>query len=199
MTNMMVISFQKAHWSSAMSGEFVASHGHFSEVHPVFVYRSILHDPEVYPSPYEFKPERFLKDGQLNLNVQDPSIASFGFGRRQVNTSTHHNTTDIFLQNLPREISRRCIIVRDDIACPYCLQYQPSYGWPRKCHSPWAWSYIWAIIVSTTIYQLYISARWLWQSLFVAGTLYLSNVWSNHALALQRLLSVSKILNESSK
>jgi hypothetical protein len=27
-------------------------------------------------------PERFLKDGQINPDIQDPSVASFGFGRR---------------------------------------------------------------------------------------------------------------------
>ncbi|KDQ53889.1 hypothetical protein JAAARDRAFT_415809 [Jaapia argillacea MUCL 33604] len=43
---------------------------------------SILHDPVAYPKPEEFKPERFLKDGKLNPEVRDPSVAVFGFGRR---------------------------------------------------------------------------------------------------------------------
>ncbi|KDQ52205.1 hypothetical protein JAAARDRAFT_138959 [Jaapia argillacea MUCL 33604] len=43
---------------------------------------SILHDPMVYPEPEKFKPERFLKDGKLNPEVRDPSVAVFGFGRR---------------------------------------------------------------------------------------------------------------------
>jgi len=42
---------------------------------------AILHDQRDYPEPFEFKPERFLKDGGLNLNVREPT-ASFGFGRR---------------------------------------------------------------------------------------------------------------------
>jgi cytochrome P450 len=46
--------------------------------------RSILHDPTLYPLPKEFKPERFLKDGRLDPKIQDPSVAAFGFGRRQV-------------------------------------------------------------------------------------------------------------------
>ncbi|KAF8871009.1 cytochrome P450 [Infundibulicybe gibba] len=42
----------------------------------------ILHDPEIYDQPFEFRPERFLKDGVIDENVQDPEVAAFGFGRR---------------------------------------------------------------------------------------------------------------------
>ncbi|KAK0448479.1 cytochrome P450 [Desarmillaria tabescens] len=35
-----------------------------------------------YPDPFSFKPERFMKDGRLDLTVKDPAIAAFGFGRR---------------------------------------------------------------------------------------------------------------------
>jgi hypothetical protein len=46
-------------------------------------YRSMLHDPVVYPNPSEFKPERFLKeDGTLNPDAKDPGAFAFGFGRR---------------------------------------------------------------------------------------------------------------------
>ncbi len=46
--------------------------------------RAILHDPKAYHEPHRFIPERFLTtDGQkLDPNVQDPSVAAFGFGRR---------------------------------------------------------------------------------------------------------------------
>ena len=46
------------------------------------IHRSILHDPEVYPDPERFMPERFLKDGKLNPEVQDPMDVIFGLGRR---------------------------------------------------------------------------------------------------------------------
>ena len=42
-----------------------------------------MHDDKEYPDPMSFEPERFLNpDGSLNLDVQDPDIAAFGYGRR---------------------------------------------------------------------------------------------------------------------
>ncbi|KAF8815532.1 cytochrome P450 [Phlegmacium glaucopus] len=43
---------------------------------------SILHDPEVFNDPMEYRPERYLKDGKLNPDVLDPSSVAFGYGRR---------------------------------------------------------------------------------------------------------------------
>ena len=44
--------------------------------------RACMHDPEVYPDPDVFRPERFICDGKLDLSVRDPSKFVFGFGRR---------------------------------------------------------------------------------------------------------------------
>ena len=43
-----------------------------------------MHDPELYPEPDKFIPERFLKDGHLNPDIRDPGSIAFGFGRRYV-------------------------------------------------------------------------------------------------------------------
>ena len=44
-------------------------------------FRTLLHDPDMYPEPEEFRPDRFLKDGELNPDIRD-SAAAFGYGRR---------------------------------------------------------------------------------------------------------------------
>ena len=48
---------------------------------PLF-YRAMLNDERIYPEPQIFKPERFLKNGQLDTSVRDPMDIAFGFGRR---------------------------------------------------------------------------------------------------------------------
>ncbi|KAG6819405.1 hypothetical protein H0H93_012135 [Arthromyces matolae] len=43
---------------------------------------AMLHDESVYPQPFEFNPDRFMKDGKLDPDAKDPMHAAFGFGRR---------------------------------------------------------------------------------------------------------------------
>ncbi|KAK7677689.1 hypothetical protein QCA50_019380 [Cerrena zonata] len=44
--------------------------------------RAMLHNPDDYPEPIVFKPERYIKDGKLDPSVRDPLTLAFGFGRR---------------------------------------------------------------------------------------------------------------------
>ena len=46
--------------------------------------RAMSRDPEHYPDPEHFNPDRFLLEGQLNPNIRDPESFVFGFGRRRV-------------------------------------------------------------------------------------------------------------------
>lgn len=43
---------------------------------------AMMHDPEVFEAPFEFRPERYLKDDQIDSSVPDGERAAFGFGRR---------------------------------------------------------------------------------------------------------------------
>ncbi|RDX44553.1 cytochrome P450 [Lentinus brumalis] len=53
-------------------------------------------DLKHYADPEEFRPERFLKDGQLDHSVLDPSLMAFGYGRR-VCPGKHFAQTTLFM------------------------------------------------------------------------------------------------------
>lgn len=44
--------------------------------------RAILRDEAVFPEPDTFNPSRFLKDGEINTQLRDRVMTTFGFGRR---------------------------------------------------------------------------------------------------------------------
>jgi len=44
--------------------------------------RAVFRNESVYPNAHKFNPNRFLKDGQINLDVKDPEQLVFGWGRR---------------------------------------------------------------------------------------------------------------------
>ncbi|KAI0743502.1 cytochrome P450 [Daedaleopsis nitida] len=43
---------------------------------------AMMHDPETYPEPEVFDPERYLKDGAMNADAPNPEDVIFGYGRR---------------------------------------------------------------------------------------------------------------------
>ncbi|KAJ3526779.1 hypothetical protein NMY22_g10036 [Coprinellus aureogranulatus] len=43
---------------------------------------AIMHDPDLFERPFDFDPERYLKDGEIDPTVPDGDMAGFGFGRR---------------------------------------------------------------------------------------------------------------------
>ncbi|KAI9059151.1 CyP450 monooxygenase [Trametes sanguinea] len=54
------------------------------------------HDPERFPEPDVFKPERFLKNGRLDPNALDSADLAFGYGRR-VCPGRHFADASLFL------------------------------------------------------------------------------------------------------
>ncbi|KAK7047634.1 hypothetical protein VNI00_006402 [Paramarasmius palmivorus] len=44
---------------------------------------AILHDENLYPEPFEFNPDRYIRNGKIDTTVEEnPTFAAFGFGRR---------------------------------------------------------------------------------------------------------------------
>ena len=48
----------------------------------------MLHDDALYDDPDTYRPDRFMKDGKINPDVQDPRDMFFGFGKRYASSST---------------------------------------------------------------------------------------------------------------
>ncbi|KAJ2919360.1 hypothetical protein MD484_g975, partial [Candolleomyces efflorescens] len=44
----------------------------------------IMHDEKNFDKPFEFSPERYIKDGKIDPSVLDPDSTAFGYGRRWV-------------------------------------------------------------------------------------------------------------------
>lgn len=42
----------------------------------------MLHDPDVYPNPFTFDPNRYCANSNKNVIEEDPRKFAFGFGRR---------------------------------------------------------------------------------------------------------------------
>lgn len=79
-------------------------------------HRSMLHDPEVFPEPERFMPERYLKeDGTLREleRHEDPSIIGFGFGRRCVLATCISQMS----MHGPRWVSLETDNINPDMAC----------------------------------------------------------------------------------
>ena len=63
----------------------------------------VFRDESMYPDAHKFNPGRFIKDGQIDLNVRDPEQVLFGWGRRYF----IHDTNPAL--QITREFSRICL------------------------------------------------------------------------------------------
>ncbi|KAJ2919015.1 hypothetical protein MD484_g1443, partial [Candolleomyces efflorescens] len=86
---------------------------------------AFMHDPEVFENPMEFKPERYLKDGQFNPNVLDPEVAAFGYGRR-ICPGRHLSNDAIFLLAASLLAVFDVTPAKDESGKPVKLEFRPS-------------------------------------------------------------------------
>jgi len=70
----------------------------------------MLNNEVDYPDPSSFKPERYLKNNQLDPNIMDPVLMAFGFGRRQVALRGMCVPADMINQEMSREPPSRISI-----------------------------------------------------------------------------------------
>lgn len=56
--------------------------------------RAMLHDESAYPDPFAFRPSRFMTGNVLDVDVRNPTVACFGFGRRRVCKVSHSKSAD---------------------------------------------------------------------------------------------------------
>lgn len=68
--------------SIVMANAWSAALNYFSLCLTKFACRAMFHDEKIYPDSYTFNPDRFIKEGKIDLSVQDPELIAFGFGRR---------------------------------------------------------------------------------------------------------------------
>ncbi|RXW11737.1 hypothetical protein EST38_g14119 [Candolleomyces aberdarensis] len=57
---------------------------------------AITHDPDIFDRPFEFVPERYIKDGKIDPSAPDSDIAAFGHGRR-ICPGRHFSNDALFL------------------------------------------------------------------------------------------------------
>ncbi|KAF9481679.1 cytochrome P450 [Pholiota conissans] len=104
---------------------------------------AILHDEELYPEPHRFNPERFLKDGAINFELQpDPVLTGgFGYGRRvcpgrhlATNTAWIAMTSILATYNISKAVDDEGVVIEPSIAFtdglvshakPYQVQFTP--------------------------------------------------------------------------
>ena len=65
------------------------------DTYVVYLSRAVTHDPKLFPSPNQFRPERFLsEDGSKFIN--DERVATFGLGKsRNVHADPNSSTLEI--------------------------------------------------------------------------------------------------------
>ncbi|CDO69911.1 hypothetical protein BN946_scf184884.g70 [Trametes cinnabarina] len=86
-----------------------------------------MHDPEIYPDPDRFYPERFIRNGQLDPTVLDPADFVFGFGRRKC-PGRHFAEAALFILIASVLHVFEIGSPKDEDGRPVKLEYEQSHG-----------------------------------------------------------------------
>ncbi|KAJ8474077.1 hypothetical protein ONZ51_g7462 [Trametes cubensis] len=94
---------------------------------------AFLHDPQAYENPFDFFPERFIRDGGIDPNVRDPTDFMFGFGRR-ICPGRHFAIPSLFINIASLLHVFDISLPLDDNGHPISIEYQESHGLTRSGH-----------------------------------------------------------------
>lgn len=80
---------------------------------------AIFYNESIYPAPYTYDPERFLKDGKLDGSARDPEENVFGLGRRAC-PGNHFAKRTLFL-------NIACVLALFDIEAPAAEDFEAKF------------------------------------------------------------------------
>lgn len=113
--------------------------------------RACLHDPSVFSDPDVFLPERFIRDGKVDVSLRDPTEFAFGYGRRYgyYTWLILSSLTDNVPKNLPGPPLRSGRTVHQPSFRVACLRHHPRRRrqWHSYSHHPD--NVGWIFVVST--------------------------------------------------
>ncbi|KAI0643133.1 CyP450 monooxygenase [Trametes meyenii] len=95
----------------------------------VWLVSEMLHDPEAYDCPEEFRPERFIRDGKLDPTVRDPMSYAFGFAKYdgfRICPGRHHALASLFLAIASILHVFDIGLPLDEDGQPIQIKYEPS-------------------------------------------------------------------------
>ncbi|KAH9889919.1 cytochrome P450 [Cubamyces lactineus] len=96
---------------------------------------AVMHNPQYYPEPDKFDPDRFIRDGKLDPDVLDPASFVFGFGRR-VCPGRHYAQSTLFITVASILHIYSIDPPLDERGCPVMIEPAQSHGfisYPEDC------------------------------------------------------------------